>query len=192
MRRIALLLLLTCALRAHAETTRYLIRPIYTSVRFSIVKWGVLKEEGVFREFAGTLDYDSQRPELARVDVVVEAASIDTKDETRDSVLRSDDFFDVARYKTLEFHSSGVMRINNQTFISGNLTIHGVTRAIRFPATALGTREIKNVGSLAGFETTFRINRRDFGILGNRWGAVPGVMADEVEIHIIIGAVRRR
>ena len=52
-----------------AETTRYLIRPTYTNIRFSIVKWGVLKQEGLFRDFAGTLDYDPAHPERARIDV---------------------------------------------------------------------------------------------------------------------------
>ena len=58
------------------------------------------------------------------------------------------------------------------------------------PWTSLGLRDLPNIGKLAGFETTFPINRRDFSVLGNRWGAIPGVLSDDVNIHIIIGAIR--
>ena len=80
----------------------------------------------------------------------------------------------------------------DHNFVTGNLSIHGTTKRIHFPVTSLGTHEVPNVGKLAGFETTFTINRRDYGVLGNRWGAVPGVLSDEVELHITIGAVTKR
>jgi polyisoprenoid-binding protein YceI len=185
MRRLLPLLLLIAA-PLTAEMTRYVIRPTYSSVRFSIVKWGVIKDEGLFRDFTGTLDYDPAHPERSRVDVVVQASSLDTKNDVRDETVRSEDFLHVARYPTLEFHATGVT--GNR--VSGALTIHGVTRRIEFPVTALGVRDIPDVGRLAGFETSFVINRRAFGVLGARWGAVPGVLSDEVEVHIIIGAIR--
>lgn len=168
-----------------AQTVRYQVRPTYSNLGFSIVKWGVMKEEGMFREFTGTLDYDPTHPEKARIDVVAQAKSLDTKNDTRDDVVRSDDFLDVGHYPTLEFHSKGV----DHNFVSGDLTIHGTTKHVRFPVTALGIRDVPRVGKLAGFETTFTINRRDFGVLGNRWGAIPGVLSDEVQVHIIIGAI---
>jgi polyisoprenoid-binding protein YceI len=185
MKRIFLLLLIAAPLAA--APTRYLVRPTYSNVRFSIVKWAVMKEEGVFRDFTGTLDYDPADPAHARIDVVVQAASLDTKNDTRDQVVRSDDFLDAPRFPTLEFHSSAVDR----NFVTGNLTIHGVTRRVRFPVTSLGTHEIPSVGRMAGFETTFTISRRDYGVLGSGWGAVPGVLGDAVELHITIGGITR-
>ena len=174
------------ACHAHAATTRYLVRPVYSNVGFSIVKWGVLKEQGVFREFSGTLDYDPAAPERSRIDVVVQSASLDTKDDTRDGVVRSDDFLDVQRYPTLEFHSTAVQN----GVVTGNLTIHGVTRRIQFRPAFLGVRDLPKIGKLAGFETTFAINRRDFGVLGSKWGAIPGTLSDEVQVHIVVGAVQ--
>jgi hypothetical protein len=53
-----------------------------------------------------------------------------------------------------------------------------------------GVRDLPDIGKLAGFETTFTINRRDYGVLGSRWGAVPATLSDEVEIHLLIGAVK--
>jgi len=174
------------ACHAHAATTRYLVRPVYSNVAFSIVKWGVLKEEGVFRDFSGTLDFDPAAPERSRIDVIVQSASLDTKDDDRDKVVRSDDFLDVRRYPTLEFHSTSV----RNGAVIGNLTIHGVTRQIQFRPTFLGVRDLPKIGKLAGFETTFAINRRDFGVFGNRWGALPGVLNDEVQVHIVVGAIQ--
>jgi polyisoprenoid-binding protein YceI len=185
MKRATLLLLF--ALPLCAEPTRYYVKPVYTSVRFSIVKWGVLKEEGIFRDFNGTLVYDPAHPELSRIDVVAKTASLDTKDDARDHTVTGEDFLYAARYPTLEFHSTSV----DHNFVNGNLTIHGITRRVRFPVISLGTHEIASVGRMAGFETTFTINRRDYGVLGSRWGAVPGVLSDAVELHITIGAITR-
>jgi polyisoprenoid-binding protein YceI len=183
----AALLLMLLALPVCGEPTRYYVKPVYTSIRFSIVKWGVLKEEGIFRDFNGTLFYDPAHPEASRIDVVAKAASLDTKNEGRDQTVTGEDFLNAARYPTLEFHSTGV----DHNYLTGNLTIHGTTRRVRFPVTSLGAHEIPSIGRMAGFETTFTINRRDYGVLGSRWGAVPGVLSDAVELHITIGAITR-
>ena len=185
MRRLFLLLLFASPLSA--ETVRYLVRPTYSNIGFSIVKWGVLKEEGQFRDFTGTLDYDPAHPQQARIDVVATTASLDTKNEGRDGVVKSDDFLDAGRYPTLEFHSTGV---EGNTLL-GNLRIHGVTKPVRFAVVSHGVRDLPKIGKLAGFETSFTINRRDFGVLGSHWGAVPGVLSDEVEVHIVIGAIKQ-
>jgi len=187
MKRVALLLMML-TLPVCAEPTRYYVKPVYTSIRFSIVKWGVLKEEGIFRDFDGTLLYDPAHPESARIDVVAKAASLDTKNDSRDQTVTGEDFLDARRFPTLEFHSTGV----DHNFVTGNLTIHGTTRRVRFPVTSLGSHEIPSIGRMAGFETTFTINRREFGVLGSRWGAVPGVLSDNVELHITIGAITRK
>jgi len=183
----AMLLLSLLALPVCAAPTRYYVKPVYTSLRFSIVKWGVLKEEGIFRDFDGMLTYDPAHPEASRIDVVAKAASLDTKNSGRDETVTGEDFLDATHYPTIEFHSTGV----DHNFVTGNLTIHGTTRRVRFPVTSLGVHEIASIGKMAGFETTFTINRRDYGVLGNRWGAVPGVLSDNVELHITIGASTR-
>lgn len=186
---LAVLLLFACC--ANAATTEYSVNPTYSSVAFTIVKWSVIKEEGIFRDFRGTLDFDPAHPESAKIDVIIRATSIDTKDSTRDDVVRSDDFLDVSQFPTLEFHSTAVQRMGAQTFVTGDLTIHGTTLRVRFPVTQLGMRDVPHVGKIAAFEATFTINRRDFGVLGNRWGAIPATLSDEVVLHIVIGGLRR-
>ncbi|HEY2324142.1 MAG TPA: YceI family protein [Thermoanaerobaculia bacterium] len=190
MKRLALLLLLA-ATTANAEVTRYLVRPTYTSIRFSIVKWSVMKEEGIFREFTGTLDFDPAHPDRSRIEITVQAPSIDTKNDTRDKVLRSEDFLDVARYPTLSFVSRSVNQEGGRWFVTGDLTIHGTTHRIRVPVSQLGRRDLPKIGKLAAFETAFTINRRDYRVLGARWGAVPGTLEDSVDVHIIVGGIRQ-
>ena len=189
---LALVLLLPAAgLASSAET--YQVKPVYTNVTFKITKWMVLPEQGQFREFDGTLTYDPLKPEASRVEITVQAASIDTKNDTRDGVLRSADFFDVARFPTLTFRSTSV-RANgpNALLVTGDFTLHGVTKRITIPVQVRGVHQVPQVGKLAGFETSFTINRRDYGVLGAKWGAVPAALSDEVEIHLLVGAVTPR
>ena len=95
------------------------------------------------------------------------------------------DFLDAARYPTIEFHSTGV----DHNFVTGNLTIHGTTRRVRFPVTSLGVHEIASIGKMAGFETTFHIDRREFGVLGSRWSGNTLAVDPTVVLHLIIGGV---
>lgn len=182
--------LLAVAAPALSPDVTYEIRPTYTSITFQVTKWMVMRQEGMFRECSGSLTYDPAHPERARLDVTVQAASLDTRNSGRDKVLRSDDFFDVEKYPALSFHSASVTPSGAGSLrVTGDLTIHGVTRSVALPVKINGTHEVPNVGKLAGFETTFTINRRDYGVLGAKWGAIPTSISDEVEIHILLGAI---
>jgi hypothetical protein len=109
--RLALLAVLLAFLQvAAAAATTYEISGTYAHVRFTITKWLVFQEEGGFRDLAGTLLFDPQRPDNAHIDVVVQAASIDTNNSTRDRVLRSDDFFDVEKFPTSGFTALGLLQ----------------------------------------------------------------------------------
>jgi polyisoprenoid-binding protein YceI len=124
------------------------------------------------------------------VDFDVDTASVDTKNRNRDETLRSVDFLDVAKYPLMRFRSTRVVpRSGNTADVTGNLTIHGVTKAITVPVKLVGARD-----RYAGFETTFTIDRRDFGITGGRWvaGGPPGILGTEVTIRIVAGGVMKK
>src|SRR5688572_25439552 len=121
----ALILAATAALAAAPGT--YEVSRTDSDLSFSVVKWQVFKEEGRFREFSGRMTYEPANPAAASIEVTVQAASIDTKNATRDEVLRSDDFFDVARYPTLSFRSTRVRPLaEDRLEVTGDLTIRGV------------------------------------------------------------------
>jgi polyisoprenoid-binding protein YceI len=187
--RLALLAVLLPFLQvAAAVATTYEISGTYAHVRFTITKWMVFQEEGGFRDISGTLLFDPQHPDSARIDVVVQAASIDTNNSTRDRVLRSDDFFDVEKFPTLEFHSTRIApKAADQFAVTGNLTIHGVTRQIIIPVHFLGTNNLQGVGDIAGFETTFVLDRTDYRVMGNRWSGGKLSLSKDVNISIHLG-----
>jgi polyisoprenoid-binding protein YceI len=169
----------------------YAVSKAYTTLSFTATKWMVFKEEGLFQDFSGTLAYSSEDPSKCKIDVTVEAASLDTRAPGRDKVLRSDDFFDVEKFPTLSFRSSKVTSTARDSYdVEGDLTIHGITKRITVPVRTIGVRVMPGIGDFAGFETTFNIDRRDFGVLGTRWSGNTLAIDPTVVIHLIIGGVR--
>ncbi len=169
----------------------YTVTKSYSTLSFTATKWMVFKEEGLFQDFSGTLTYSAQDPSQCRIDVTVKAASLDTRNWVRDRELRSDDFFDVETFPTLSFRSAGVKATGKETYeVEGDLSIHGVTKRFIVPVKMIGVRVMPSIGDFAGFETTFNIDRRDFGVLGSRWSGNTMAIDPTVVIHLIIGGVR--
>lgn len=169
----------------------YAISKTYTTLSFTATKWMVFKEEGLFQDFSGTLAYSARDASKCKIDVTVQAASLDTRSPGRDKVLRSDDFFDVEKFPTLSFSSTRVTAAEGDSYaVEGDLTIHGVTKRVTVPAKMIGVRVMPGIGDFAGFETTFTIDRRDFGVLGTRWSNNKLSIDPTVVIHLIIGGVR--
>lgn len=174
-----------------SEAKVYAVSKTYTTLSFIATKWMVFKEEGLFQDFSGTLTYSPVDPAKCKIDVTVQAASLDTRSSGRDKVLRSDDFFDVEKFPTLSFRSTGVKAAGKETYdVECDLTIHGVTKHVTVPVKLIGTRVMPGIGDFAGFETTFNIDRRDFGVLGTRWSGNTVAIDPTVVLHLIIGAVR--
>ena len=168
----------------------YAVSRMYTTLSFTVTKWMVFKEEGLFQDFSGTLTYSAEDPAKCKIDVTVQSVSLDTRVAGRDRVLRSDDFFDVEKYPTLSFRSTSIVATGKQTYdVEGDLTIHGVTKRITVPVKMIGVRVMPGIGDFAGFETTFNIDRRDFGVLGWRWSGNTVAIDPTVVIHLIIGGV---
>jgi polyisoprenoid-binding protein YceI len=172
-------------------TKVYRISKDYTTLSFTATKWKVFKEEGIFRDFSGSMTYDPASPEVCAIEVIVQAASLDTRNATRDKVLRSDDFFDAEKYPTLSFRSINVKTTGTDSLdVTGDLTIHSITKRITVPVRIIGARVLPGIGEFAGFEATFDIDRRDYGILGTRWSGNTVAIDPVVLIHLIIGGVR--
>ena len=185
---VALLGATTVATRA-ASSSDYLVSRELSAASFTVYKWTVLKEEGRFNDISGRVHYDPTRPQDSTVDLTITAASLDTNNSSRDDVLRSDDFFDVQRYPTLWFVSTRVVeRPDKRLAVSGELTIHGVTKAIEVNVTVNGINNVEHVGQVAGFETTFHIDRTAFGVNGTRWTGGKLLISNDVELHLSIAA----
>jgi|ERR1700733_4444395 polyisoprenoid-binding protein YceI len=181
-------LALTSPAQESAKAATYDITHVYSSVSFNITKF-FFNEEGGFRKYSGKIFYDPDHPERSRVQMIVQAESIDSRNEGRDRVLRSDNFFDVARYPALSFVSTSVVpRQNGMLDVAGDLTIHGVTKHVTIPARFLGTKRMQGWGDFIGFDAEFTIDRTEFGVNGgSSWSSILG---KEVEIHLSVGAFR--
>lgn len=176
-----------------AATTLYHVEPVNGTVSFSIMKWGVIREEGSFRDFSAEIHFDQREPARSRVAFDVKTASVDTKNTDRDGTLRGEDFLDVRKHPAMTFRSVRVVpKSKNVADVTGDLTIHGVTKRITIPVRLLGVSKQGNGRELAGFETQFTIDRRAFGVTGGRWVAhAPGVLGNEVTIRVIAGGMTR-
>jgi polyisoprenoid-binding protein YceI len=148
------------------------------------------KVRGRFGEFSGTIQYDETNPQNSRVDVTIQARSIDTAEVDRDTHLRSADFFDVDKYPTLTFTSASVTpRGGNNYDVAGNLTVHGVTKEVTLPASFLGTALDPWGNTKFVFEAELALNRKDFGLTWNAALETGGfLVGEEVNVTLSIQA----
>ena len=189
---LALALLAAAALPALAEVETFTLDKGHSLVGFRIRHF-VSKVEGRFNKFDGTIWIDRQNPGASKVDLTIQADSIDTNNENRDKDLRSENFFDVAKYATITFKSTKVVAKGSDAYeVTGDFTMHGVTKSITVPVKHNGFLKVKGrtgMGEKTGFDITFPLNRKDFGINWNRPLDTGGVMlSDDVDINVQIEA----
>jgi len=142
---------------------------------------------GQFHRFSGTIDFDREQPERSSVTAKIEVKSIDTGIDERDNHLRSADFFNAAKFPQITFKSRSVRRIGDQAGdITGDFTMHGVTRSIVLHVQLLESGESKTRWKV----TTAPLKRKDFGLLfGGAAETVSGI-AQDVTVSIEIEARR--
>jgi polyisoprenoid-binding protein YceI len=147
--------------------------------------------KGRFTDPKGSIIYDPANPENSSVTVVAPSKSLDTGWGHRDEHLKTADFFDVEKYPTVVFQSTALRRNGRDWLMDGQLTMHGVTRALTVPLVLPAPRRSPESGWMILTATsTFRLARRDFGITGgdkhNSWftAARQATMADTVDISL--------
>jgi polyisoprenoid-binding protein YceI len=146
-----------------------------------------IKKDGYFKDFSGLVSYDPASPADTRVDLTVNAASIDTENSAHDDLLRSGEFFDVEHYPTIHFASeSAKMRPDGTLSVTGDMTIRGITRRMTIPVTLRRTT-LAGATPGAAFESTFQIDRTEFGLNGSasQYGFHVSI-SKKVQIHIAI------
>ncbi len=189
LKALALSLLLPGAVLAQPAT--YKVDADHSGVSFTIRHF-VSNVPGRFRDFDGVIKYDPKNPTASSVEFTVQAASIDTANNNRDEHLRSPDFFDVQKFPTLTFTSTKVVPKGNNTLdVTGNMTLHGVTKQITIPVEVMGFVKTPR-GEKGGFETSFKLDRKEYGITWNNVMDSGPVLGDEVKITIAIEANRQQ
>jgi len=159
-------------------------------VGFSVRHLVVAKVRGQFSDFTGTVTV-ADDPLQSKVEAVVVAASIDTKDENRDGHVRSGDFFDVEHHPTWTLVSTGITPKGDDFVLHTQLTIRGVTRSVDFALEFGGVATDPWGNTKAGFTAEAEINRKDFGMEWNAALEAGGVLVGEqVKIVLEIEAVK--
>lgn len=149
-----------------------------STVRFVIKNFG-FNTEGTFKGLSGSIHFDPLSLSTDLFDVSVDAKTIETGSDTKNSHLKKPDFFDVEKFPKLFFKSVKITKSNKSGYfyMFGNITIKAITKQIEFPFTVT----IKNGGYL--FEGEFKLNRRDFGVGGKSW-----ILSDELTVDLSVFA----
>ena len=183
MYRFAAILVATVALAASAtaQAGTWQIDPNHSSAQFSVKHLGVSTVRGAFMKVSGSAKHDASDPSKDTLEATIEANSVDTRVAMRDNDLRSPNFLDVEKYPTITFHSKQTKVVGaGKLQISGDLTIHGVTKEVVLDVDGPSAPIKDPWGNMRiGASASTKINRRDFGVNG-----APGAVGDELTITI--------
>ena len=174
--------------------TTWTVDPSHSSLNFAVRHIMISKVRGRFGAFTGQAVYDDATNAWKSAEATVEVASIDTREEKRDAHLRSADFFDVQKFPSITFKTSGVeARGDDKFLVRGLLTIHGVTKEIALDTEITGTGKDPWGGDRTAFSARGSISRKDFGMVWNQALEAGGIaVGDKVEIEIEAQVVKEK
>jgi polyisoprenoid-binding protein YceI len=180
------LVILALGVAARADTLK--IDPVHSTVGFKI-RHLFANVTGRFTSVAGTINVDPAHPETASVDATIAIKSIDTASAMRDKDLRGPNFFDADKFPDMTFKSTKVVVTgSNQADVTGDLTLHGVTKPVTLNVNFLGTGPGMMGGTTTGWEATGSLKRSDYGLTWSKTIEGTSVVADDVNIDLEITA----
>jgi polyisoprenoid-binding protein YceI len=184
----ALVLVFANALSAAVET--YKIDSVHSSVGFSLRHF-VSKVPGTFTQFSGTITVDRDALEKSTVEATINVGSVSTANENRDKHVKGSDFLDAEKFATIAFASKAWKKTGEDAFdITGDLTLHGVTKEVVLKAKLLGFGEGSRGAQLSGWEATTTLKKSDFGVNGP--AMLAKALGDEIAINIGIEAALQK
>lgn len=174
-------------------TTKWTVDSVHSSIDFSVKHMMIAKVKGSFREFEAQIEADPADLTTASIQFFIDLSSVDTRNGDRDNHLRSADFFDVEKYPRMTFQSTRIVKTGEGEYeITGNLNLHGVTRAETFSVTFEGAGKDPWGNEKVGFSGRGSIKRSDYGLTYNALLETGGVLiGDEVKISLEIEAVQQ-
>jgi polyisoprenoid-binding protein YceI len=187
---LAVLSLGLAAFVASAQGAVLEVDPAHSSVGFDIKHLVVSTVHGSFTNFSGTIDFDEKEMANTKIDFLVKADSINTANAKRDEHLRSADFFDVAKYPEAKFVSKSVKANGKNKFLlQGDLTMHGITKPVKFDLRSLGKVKDPYGVEKQMFQASTSLSRKEFGLTYNAALESGGmVLGDEVKLVIDVEA----
>ena len=169
----------------------YKIDGVHSNIGFSVKHLMISTTRGEFTDYAGEIQFNSEDLSSFSIDIVIEAKSINTRNEKRDGHLMGKEFFDVEKYPTLSFKGRQLVKSGDGYDLTGDLTIKAVTKEITIPVTIAGPIQRK-AGEAIGLSGEIIINRQDYGVSWSKTMDQGGFMvADNVKIIIELEANKK-
>ncbi len=171
----------------------YKIDPVHSNAHFKVRHLMVSTVRGEFSKVSGSVRFDPDRPEAIAIEAAIEAASVNTRDETRDTHLRSADFLEVEKHPEIRFQSKrATSQGKGKLDVVGDLSIRGVSKEITLKVDGLDTQVKDPWGGIRmGASASTRINRKEFGLVWNTALEAGGVMVgDTVDILIDVELIQ--
>ncbi len=176
------------------ESGAYTFDKAHSFIGFKVTHYGLVEVPGYFRDFTGTVNFDSKDITKSSVEFTAKVTSVDTGVEGRDNHLRNADFFEVAKFPDLTFKSTKVEKRGDVLMLTGDFTLKGVTKSITFPFKITGWLPAdQRTGGRMGIVAETSINRRDYGVnYGSNLPNGVASLSDNVKIDLQIEAIKRR
>lgn len=178
-----------------AGTTAWKIDPAHTAAQFAVKHLMISTVRGTFKGVNGTVTWDDSDVSKSSVNVTIDATTVDTGEPARDKDLKSEKFFEVAKYPTITFVSTKVEQTGvGKLKVTGDLTIHGVTKQVVLDVDGPSASVKDPWGNMrSAISATTKVNRQDFGV---KWNAnIDGggvVVSDDVNITIDLEMVKQK
>lgn len=165
----------------------------HTNLGFSARHAMVAKVRGSFADYSGTFTIDGDNLANSKAEITIQAASISTGVADRDGHLTSPDFLDVENFPTITFVSTAVVaKGDDDVVITGDLTIHGVTKSVDVVYAFLGVSQDPWGNSKVGFEGSTKISRKEFGLVWNAALETGGVLvSDEIKLNLDVEGTKK-
>ncbi len=193
MKKLFVVVFSTFFLSSPTWAATYSVDLDHSTVSFKI-KHILSKTQGQFNKFEGTIQYEAGKPETWGASGVIQSASIDTNVEGRDKHLRGSDFFDVEKFPTIEFRTTGVKEATETgAKVEGMLKMHGIEKPIVLDVIIAGVADDPWGNTRAAFTATTKINRKDFGMVYNQVLDKGGLMlGEEIEINLEVEGIEKK
>lgn len=167
------------------EATPWSVDKSHSSINFE-VRHFFAKVPGAFEDYSANVNFSPDNLEESSLDVTIQVASINTKNERRDGHLQSADFFNASEYPTITFTSERIESTGDNNFVAyGTLTIKDVSKDFELPFTLLGVQDnpFRENALVAGISSEFQLLRNDFGVGTGDWVS-DAVVGNEVDITL--------
>src|SRR5690242_16853101 len=172
---------MTSATATSAATTTWNLDSAHSVAEFKVKHMMISNVKGHFAKVSGTLSLDESDLSKSTVEATIDAGSLETRDPQRDGHLKSPDFFDVEKFPTLSFKSTGIKIVRDgELSVEGDLTIHGVTRKAVFMVEGPTPAAKDPWGNTrVAISATTKINRKDYGLTWNAALETGGILVGE-------------